>query len=442
MPAQYILKVSELTKKVRFLLESELNTVWLTGEISNLVCASSGHWYLSLKDSQSQVRCAMFKNQAMRVRIKPKNGQQVLVKAKVSLYEPRGDFQLIIEQMDDAGEGLLQQKYQVLKQKLTVEGLFDLGNKRQLPTDCQTIGIITSPTGAAIRDVITVLKRRNPRISIIIYPTLVQGTSAAPTICQAIQLANQRHECELLLLTRGGGSLEDLWCFNDESVVRAIANSHLPIISAVGHETDTTLADYASDLRAATPSAGAELASSEQQHLQAKLLRLQQQIIHQCQHKLQLGQHQQTALMHRLTRLHPERQYQLQQQKNDDFSNRLNHAMLRSIAYQQQGQQQWHERLMQQSAQQKITQYSQQLSKLTHQLNQAMRVCHQHKSLQFSYLIEQLQLVSPLATIARGYAIVRDQRQQVIKHSQQVSHGDKLSIQVTDGVIYAKVDTS
>ena len=262
----HILNVSELTKKVRFMLESELGNVWLCGEISNFVSASSGHWYLSLKDEKAQVKCAMFRGSNTRVRIRPANGQQVLVRAKVSLYEPRGDFQLIIEQMEDAGEGLLKQQFDKLKMQLSAEGLFNMADKQMLPDSIERIGLVTSATGAAVKDILTVLQRRSPSTKVVIYPTLVQGELAAQQIAAAIALANARNEVDVLIVGRGGGSMEDLWCFNEEPVVRAIYQSQLPVISAVGHEIDTTLSDYAADLRAPTPSAAAELASSDQQH--------------------------------------------------------------------------------------------------------------------------------------------------------------------------------
>jgi exodeoxyribonuclease VII large subunit len=439
MSVQHILQVSELTKKVRFLLESELNTLWLTGEISNLVCASSGHWYLSLKDSQSQVRCAMFKAQNARVRIRPKNGQQVLVKAKVSLYEPRGDFQLILEQMDDAGTGLLQQKYQALKQQLTTQGLFDVNKKQALPKHIYRLGIVTSATGAALRDILTVLKRRNPSMQVIIYPSLVQGELAAANICQAIAIANQRQECDVLMVARGGGSLEDLWCFNEQSVVRAIAASRLPIISAVGHETDTTLADYASDLRAATPSAGAELVSNDRQELLGQLKQQQHRLTSHLQNQIKLSAHGLTALQHRLNRLHPERQFQLQQQRHDDLTAKLQHAMAQLFLRQQQAQQQLVQRLIRSPWRSQIGLLTKQSTNLQHQLQQAIQLRYQQKAMSFAHLVEQLQLVSPLSTIARGYAVVRDQQQQIIRSTEQLAPQQKISIQLTDGIVNAQV---
>ncbi|MCJ8295851.1 MAG: exodeoxyribonuclease VII large subunit, partial [Colwellia sp.] len=319
MSQQHILQISELTKKVRFILESELNTVWLTGEVSNFIAASSGHWYLSLKDAKSQVKCAMFKGSNRRVRLgtgaKPSNGQQVLVRAKVSLYEPRGDFQLIIEHMEDAGTGMLRQQFEQLKNKLNAQGLFDLSHKKEIPTHINCVGIVTSPTGAAVKDILTVLKRRNPNIKAIIYPALVQGDYAQGDICHAIERANSRQECDVLIVGRGGGSLEDLWPFNEESVVRAIYQSNLPVISAVGHEIDTTLSDYVADLRAATPSAAAELVSSDSSELLNRVVMLKQRLLKAQQVKLaQLG-NERNYLQHRLSQVHPEQQLQIQQQK-------------------------------------------------------------------------------------------------------------------------------
>ena len=260
-----IYTVSRLNTVVRLLLEQEMGLVWLTAEISNLVQHSSGHWYFTLKDSQAQVKAAMFKGQNRRVSFRPQNGQQILVQGQLSLYEARGDYQLIVEKMQPAGDGLLQMKLEALKAQLTAEGLFAPSRKRPLPPQPKQIGIITSPTGAAVHDMLTILARRDPSLPVILYPSAVQGESAVPALLAALETAWQRDECDLLIIGRGGGSLEDLWCFNDERVVRAIANSPIPIVSAVGHETDVTLADFAADLRAPTPSAAAELVSQDQQ---------------------------------------------------------------------------------------------------------------------------------------------------------------------------------
>jgi exodeoxyribonuclease VII large subunit len=439
MAQQHILQVSELTKKVRFLLESELNTVWLTGEISNFIAASSGHWYLSLKDSKSQVRCAMFKGSNRRVRISAKNGQQVLVRAKVSLYEPRGDFQLIIEQMEDAGTGLLQQQFEQLKDKLALEGLFSLAHKQNLPTNIQRVGVITSPTGAAIKDILSVLKRRNPSIDVIIYPTLVQGKSAAADISHAIGQANQAGKCDILIVARGGGSLEDLWCFNEESVVRAIFASKLAIISAVGHEIDTTLSDYVADLRAPTPSAGAELVSQDKNELLNKLKQLQQRLVTVYSNNQRSNQHLLSALQHRLSQLHPEQKLQLQQQKCDELTLRLKQVMQRELNRFKVTPLQLNKQLQQLSPHKNIKLKQQDLLQNQQALIKVMKRLIAIKTHKFVSLIEQLQLVSPLATIARGYSISRNEQQQVITSTAQVSTGQLINIQLRDGEIKAKV---
>ena len=439
MAQQHILQVSELTKKVRFILESELNTVWLTGEISNFVAAGSGHWYLSLKDNKSQVRCAMFKGNNRRVRLSPRNGQQVLVRAKVSLYEPRGDFQLIIEQMEDAGEGLLRQQYEQLKNKLNALGVFSQSHKQVIPEHIHSVGVITSPTGAAVKDIISVLKRRNPRINVIIYPALVQGEYASNDICHAIGQANSRQECDVLIVGRGGGSLEDLWPFNEESVVHAIYDSHLPVISAVGHEVDTTLSDYVADLRAATPSAAAELVASDSSELIDKIAVLEQRLTQAAtQRSLNLKQ-QLSHLQHRLAQVHPEQQLLVQQQKNDELNLRLANAIQRLMTQSAQQPHHLQQRLMQLSPLKVITNQQEQVKKQEQRLIIALQNNVQHKRDSFVNLIEQIQLVSPLATIARGYSITRNKDNEVINSVSQVVVNDEVTIQVTDGSIKAKV---
>ncbi|MFT5755512.1 MAG: exodeoxyribonuclease VII large subunit [Alteromonadaceae bacterium] len=441
MSQQHILQVSELTKKVKFMLESELNTVWLCGEISNFIAASSGHWYLSLKDNKSQVKCAMFKGNNRRVRLTgpPRNGQQVLVRAKVSLYEPRGDFQLIIDLMEDAGEGLLRQKYEQLKNKLDTEGLFSQHHKQLIPQYIKSIGIVTSATGAAVKDILTVLKRRNPLIKVIIYPTLVQGNQAHYDIVQAIELANVRNECDVLIIGRGGGSLEDLWPFNEEDVVRAIYKSHIPTISAVGHEVDTTLADFVADMRAPTPSAAAEMAADHLTVMIDKLQVLKQRII--IAHKNNFSNNKQLNhnLQQRLSLLHPAQKLQLQQQKLDELSLRL-----KQIIKHEQLRFQQRPKLLQQrlSATGPVTQIREKLT-LLKQLEQRLKITIQRgqelRSQQFAHIIEQLHLVSPLATIARGYSVTRNNQGKVISKINELAVGDNIKVQISDGQITAKI---
>ncbi len=443
MSQQHILQISELTKKVRFILENELNTVWLTGEISNFTAASSGHWYLSLKDAKSQVKCAMFKGSNRRVRLssdaKPQNGQQVLVRAKVSLYEPRGDFQLIIEHMEDAGTGLLRQQFEQLKNKLNAQGLFDANHKKAIPSHINSVGIVTSPTGAAVKDILTVLKRRNPNIKVIIYPALVQGEYAQGDICHAIYSANIRQECEVLIVGRGGGSLEDLWPFNEENVVQAIYNSHLPIISAVGHEIDTTLSDYVADLRAATPSAAAELVSSDSSEVLNTVLSLKQRLINALESRLSDLTQQSGYLRHRLTQVHPEQQLRLQQQKADELAMRLTQVIKRNMQEIKNRPLQLNQRLLQQSPMKMLQSQQQDLEQHQVRLLQTMQNTLQQKNERFVHLIEQLQLVSPLATIARGYSVTRNKDKKVITKIAQLNTNEEISIQLTDGSIKAMV---
>ena len=439
MAQQHILQVSELTKKVRFILESELNTVWLCGEISNFIAASSGHWYLSLKDQKSQVRCAMFKGNNRRVRIKPQNGQQVLVRAKVSLYEPRGDFQLIIEQMESAGEGLLRQQYQELKDKLHNEGLFELHYKQAIPKFIQTVGIITSPTGAAVKDIITVLNRRNPLLKVIIYPVLVQGEQAKYDIAHAIDLANQRNEVDVLLIGRGGGSLEDLWAFNEEIVARAIFQSNLPTISAVGHEIDTTLSDYVADLRAPTPSAAAEIVSADVDERINKVLELLNRAHLALKQQLKRSNHTLSSLNHRLSQVHPEQQLQNKQQKSDELSMRLHGVIIRELDQLKHKPKYLKQRLLNASPTNHIKQNLKQSTTLKAKLISAQQRLLIAKQESFAHQCEQLHMVSPLATIARGYSITRDDEGKMIKSINDINIDTNIKVEVSDGVIDAKV---
>lgn len=438
MNQQYILKISELTKKVKYLLENEMNTVWLTGEISNFVAASSGHWYLTLKDNKAQVKCAMFKGNNVKVRIKPINGQQVLVRARVSLYEPRGDFQLIIDQMDDAGDGLLQQQFEQLKVSLNARGYFSAQSKQPLPEHINTIGVVTSPTGAAIKDILSVLQRRSPQTNVIIYPALVQGKEAKFDIVSALTQANIRKECDVLIVGRGGGSLEDLWSFNEEMVVEAIYHSSIPVISAVGHEVDTTLADYVADIRAATPSAAAELASKHTADIVAKAAQLTQRLIRQQKSNTEKWQLQLSTLQHRLHRVHPEQYILMQQQRADELASRLCSAQLNHLSRLSVPSKLINQRLKQLPLQQNVIRQQESVSQLHKRLLKAIDSSYQAKQQLFVKIIEQLHLVSPLATIARGYSVTRTQMG-IVKSIKQVKENNTIEVQVSDGNIEATV---
>ena len=331
-----IYTVSSLNAQVRLVLENEMGVVWLIGELSNFSMPVSGHWYFTLKDSRAQVKCAMFKGSNRHVTFKPANGNQVLVKARLSLYEPRGDYQLIIESMQPEGDGRLQQQFEQLKMSLAAEGLFAQSLKKTLPEQPKRVGIITSKTGAALHDILHVLQRRDPGLPIVIYPTMVQGEGSAISIAQAIGRANARQECDVLIVGRGGGSLEDLWAFNEEIVARTIAASQIPIVSAVGHEVDVTIADFVADVRAPTPSAAAELISRDMTHQTQLLDRKKQQLRHAVRSYLSQSLRQATQLQHRLERQHPQLRLNQQQQHLDEISQRLVQVMQKKIQKHQQ----------------------------------------------------------------------------------------------------------
>ncbi|HEX4044960.1 MAG TPA: exodeoxyribonuclease VII large subunit [Gammaproteobacteria bacterium] len=382
-----IYSVSRLNNEARLLLESTFINIWVEGEISNFAAPHSGHWYFSLKDASAQVRCAMFKGSQRKLGFTPKDGLHVLIKARVSLYENRGEFQLIAETMEERGEGRLQQAFIALKKKLEAAGLFNPAIKKPLPIYPKQIGVITSATGAAIRDILTVLQRRYACVPVIIYPTLVQGETAAPNIVRAIQIANQRQECDVLILARGGGSLEDLWPFNEESVAQAIYQSQLPIISGVGHEVDFTIADFVADVRAPTPSAAAELCTPDVAELISLLGRYKQQLLRRLQHKLERLKQQLEWVQKHLQQQHPKRRLLEKMQ-------RLDFCELTLV------------RLME--------------SKL-----------HQYRTL-LATCVAKLDAFSPLATLKRGYAIVTKE-QRIISDVAEVNVGDKVQVRLSKG---------
>lgn len=430
-----IYTVSRLNNVVRLLLEQEMGLVWLTAEISNLVQHSSGHWYFTLKDQQAQIRAAMFKGQNRRVSFRPQNGQQVLVQGQLSLYEARGDYQLIAEKMQPAGDGLLQMKLEALKAQLTAEGLFEPQRKRPLPSQPRQLGIITSPTGAAIHDMLTILARRDPGLPVILYPSAVQGESAVPMLLQALETAWRRNECDLLVIGRGGGSLEDLWCFNDERVVRAIATSPIPIVSAVGHETDVTLSDFAADLRAPTPSAAAELISRDQQQQLHRLTQYQHRLQQAIQLRLQQQQLNWQQLYSRLNTQNPKYQLQQKIQKQDELQYRLEHAFQQALS---QANYRWtmqQQRLQQQSPQRRIQNLQHQQAYLHQRLLTAISNQLQDNNQTLSRLSSQLHALSPLQVLARGYSVTTNASGELIRNSQQVTIGERLNIQLHQGAL-------
>lgn len=436
---QQIYSVSRLNGEVRHLLESQLGRIWLSGEISNLIMASSGHWYLTLKDNYSQVRCAMFRGKNQQVRFRPANGQQVLVRAYISVYEPRGDYQLLIDSMQPAGDGLLAQQFEALKMKLAAEGLFSMEHKQPMPSHLRRIGVITSPTGAAIRDVLHVLKRRDPSLEVVIYPTQVQGDAAIGQIANAIRLANGRNEVDALLLTRGGGSLEDLWCFNSETVAREVFASHLPIVSAVGHEVDTSISDYVADVRAPTPSAGAELLSGDRQDKLVRLKQLNMRLRQGWVHYHLNTQQQLKNLDYRLQRQDPQRQLQLLAQRFDEQQLRLTSAMKQLLNRHNNQLQRLDGRLSAQHPKHQLNYSQQQLNHLQHKLQQLMLQQLSLADNRMKRAAHSLQSVSPLATLSRGYSISKNANDQVITDAQALSVGDEMQTLLKNGVVYSAV---
>lgn len=391
---KHIFSVSELNELTRQILENTFPMIWIEGEISNLSQPSSGHIYFTLKDHAAQVRCAMFRTHKQRINFVIENGMHVLLQAKVSLYGARGDFQIIAYHLEKSGDGALQRAFEQLKQKLSQEGLFDLAHKKMIPPFCKRIGIITSPTGAAIRDILSVLKRRACFIPIIIYPVQVQGDLAAAQVIDAIKLANERAECDVLILARGGGSLEDLAAFNDEALARAIFNSNIPLVTGIGHEIDFTIADFVADVRAPTPSVAAELVAPHYQELENKFSMFEQKLLATFKHRLQQKKYQLLELEKKL--------------KQPDA---------------------------------RIRELMQHFDFLQIKLERTFNEYFLSKKQQFSAICSLLNAVSPIATLARGYAIVHDEAGNIVRDTNQLQLKQKLSVQLAVGKFICSVET-
>ncbi len=439
MVSRDVYSVSRLNQEARALLEGSFPLLWVEGEISNFARPASGHWYFTLKDDIAQVRCAMFRNRNMHAGFLPENGTQVLLRARISLYEARGEFQLIAEHMEEAGDGALRRAFELLKKKLQADGLFDAAHKQPLPDHIERIGIITSPSGAAIRDILTTLKRRYPAASIIVYPVAVQGTGSAEQIVNMLNVAAQRNECDVLILARGGGSLEDLWSFNEEIVARAVYACPLPVVSGVGHEIDFTIADLVADVRAATPTAAAELVSPNQFELFSRLDQavtrlqtiLQGQLAHYHQQLSWLGQRLQ----------HPGRRLQQLSQRLDDHQLRILNSIRHQLRYAGASLINLKNKLQALHPGSVLKQHHQALDYLTSRLQgQATRLI-ENRHLQLQQLMQTLDAVSPLATLERGYAIVTDDtRQHVLTKAHQTKPGQKIRARLHQGEIRCRVD--
>ena len=432
-----IFTVSQLNQRARQLLEISFAAVRVEGEISNLSRPSSGHWYFTLKDSGAQIRCAMFRGRTALLKFQPKEGDKVEVRAKVSLYENRGDYQLIVDAMKPAGEGALLLAFQQLKERLAQEGLFAPEQKKTLPASIKRVGVITSATGAAIHDILTVLKRRDPRIEVDLYPTAVQGQEATVQIVAAIERANRDQQVDVLIVGRGGGSLEDLWCFNEEAVARAIFASQIPIISAVGHEVDVSIADFVADMRAATPSAAAELVSQDSTQ--------QQRLLEQWYERLFTSAlRQQQALQHRLTQLQqrlrsPSRIVQQQSQQLDQLEIRLHRAFTQQRTQERLRLENLIASLKTQHPQRQVQRLAQQMQQWHERLLHAQHAHQQRAQQNLAIQAQLLQSLSPLNVLARGYSLTRDEQQRVIRNAQQLKPGQTIHTTLQHGWVEASI---
>jgi exodeoxyribonuclease VII large subunit len=484
-PERNVYTVSRLNREVRVLIERGLGVIWVEGELSNLSVPSSGHWYFSMKDRDAQLRCAMFRQRNMTVGFTPKAGQHILARGRVSLYEPRGDYQFIIEHLEEAGVGALKREFERLKAKLAAEGLFALERKRSLPRFPRRIGVVTSPTGAALRDILHILARRFPPAAVLIYPTPVQGAAAVPSIVAAIEMASARAECDVLIVARGGGSLEDLWAFNDERVARAIRASTVAIVSGVGHEIDFTIADFGADARAPTPSGAAELVAPDRvaclealartmdrlsacirrelrsvasrfdgASLRLKLahpgIRLTQQVqrlddLEQrltafVQRELRSVASRFDGMSLRLKLAHPGLRLAQQERRLDDLKLRLNGAIRGALHSDRTRISEMYTRLVHRSPEHSIREHRTRHDALSGRLGHAMRQRVSRAEHRLNLAIRTLNTVSPLATLGRGFALVKRVADgALVTNADAVAVGDEIEARLAHGTLKARV---
>ena len=432
-----LLSVSQLNSRARLLLEDVFAQVWVEGEISNLAKPASGHLYFTLKDSQAQVRCALFRQNAARVRQALRDGLAVKVRGKVSLFEGRGDYQLIVDAVEPAGDGALRLAFEALKEKLAGEGLFAVERKRALPAHPQHIGIVSSPSGAVIRDIISVFRRRAPQVALTLVPSAVQGREATAQLVRALQLAD-RAGFDAIILARGGGSLEDLWCFNEEAVARAVAACITPVVSAVGHETDVSISDFVADVRAPTPSAAAELLAPDSADLQRRLDNLRRRLLLRMQGLLAQQRLRLDGLGRRLR--HPGERLRQQAQRLDDLDMRLRRAQQQHLQQRQALLTRLDTRLAAQHPRRSLALLRQQLDSLASRLPRAMHSQLRQQRQQLQALGQQLHIVSPLATLGRGYSILLDERGQAIRSAQHTQPGQRVTARLGEGQLSLRVE--
>lgn len=431
-----VYSVSRLNLEAQGLLEGGFPLIWLEAELSNLSRPASGHLYFSLKDDRAQVTAAMFRNRNQLLRFTPRNGLQVLVRARVTLYVPRGSFQLVVEHMEEAGEGRLRQEFEALKAKLHAEGLFDTARKRPLPALPRQIGVITSPSGAVIRDILHVLARRCPQIPVLVYPAAVQGRDAPAQLRAALALANARAECDVLILARGGGSLEDLWAFNDEQLARDVAASGIPVVSAVGHEVDTGLTDFTADVRAPTPSAAAELVGPDLSLVQDQLAVAARRLARQMQAVLRQQAEQLTALRRRLR--HPRERLEQHAQQLDELDARLRRQIRHQLALAGQRAHQLSRRLHAQSPAALLARRQQEVNALARRLVPPVPRQLKQAQRELAQLGQRLHTASPLATLGRGYSISFIEGA-ALRSVASATPGARLRTRLVDGEVESEV---
>jgi len=433
--------VSRLNSEVRAVLDGSFPLLWVQGELSNLAQPASGHLYFSLKDVGAQVRCAMFRPKRRLLGFRPDNGQQVLVRARIGLYEPRGDYQLIVEHMEPAGEGALRIELERLKQRLAAEGLFDEARKRPLPAFPRQVGLITSASGAALHDLLTVLSRRFPLLPVLILPVQVQGDAAAATLIDALELANRRNDCDLLILARGGGSLEDLMPFNDEALARAIRASAIPVVTGIGHEVDLTIADLAADRRGATPSAAAELVTPSVPDLSRRLLALEQQLSAAQSRQIAQATNRVTGALRHLRLLHPAARLQQRAQTLDQLEHRLLVRMRHRLEVRAARLRALTDKLAATSPLVRIRADANRLQSLRQRLPVAMSHQLSVRSERLASKAATLDALSPLATLARGYSIVSLLPDgEPVRDARLVPPGSRLLVRPRDGELVAVVE--
>jgi exodeoxyribonuclease VII large subunit len=441
-PGRSLYTVTRLNKEVRSLLERGLGVVWVEGELSNFSQPSSGHWYFSLKDREAQVRCAMFRLKNASLGFTPKAGQHVIARGRVSLYEPRGEYQLIVDHLEEAGVGALQREFERLKAKLAVEGLFAGERKRSLPRFPRRIAVVTSATGAAVRDVLNILARRFPPAEVLVYPTPVQGAAAAPAIVQALQLASARADCDVLILARGGGSLEDLWAFNDERVARAIRACAIPVVTGIGHEIDFTIADFAADARAPTPSGAAELVAPDSVACLEALSRMEARMNACMRRELRVVSTQFANVSMRLKQAHPGMRLAHQAQRLDDLEQRLTGAANAVLHTRRHRIHDAYATLLQHSPERLAREYRRRYEGLDSRLRRAVSEYLSRRKHRIDLAHRTLETASPLATLARGFAIVTRPDGTLVTDAHSVPAGEEIEARLASGRLRARVTGS